>query len=95
MVRGGVYGFLIRHFVAIAGALALLSYAAIYSRQGSGAHSLGRVRYYVYLPSWFLHGDTTLDGVAHPPRRRVSGVHSDQTLAGTNRWVNPIRWTGF
>ena len=66
MVRGGVYGFLIRHFVAIAGALALLSYTAIYSRQGAPApiRSDG-YSYYVYLPSWFLHGDTTLDGVAH------------------------------
>jgi hypothetical protein len=91
MVRGGVYGFLIRHFVAIAGALALLSYAAIYSRQGAPApiRSDG-YSYYVYLPSWFLHGDTTLDGVA---RTLPGGEYPEFTAIrrwpGTNRWVDP------
>src|SRR4029077_6564103 len=91
MVRGGVYGFLIRHFVAIAGALAVLSYTAIYSRQGAPApiRSDG-YSYYVYLPSWFLHGDTTLDGVARTfPGGEYPEFTAIRRWPGTNRWVNP------
>src|SRR5207302_1508513 len=56
---------LVRHFVAIAGIAALAGYSAIY-----GLHLADQpVRsdgfsYYVYLPSWFLYGDPTLNAVA-------------------------------
>ncbi len=71
--------------------LALLSYAAIYSRQGAPApiRSDG-YSYYVYLPSWFLHGDTTLDSVARTfPGGEYPEFTAIRRWPGTNRWVNP------
>ena len=45
--------------------------------------------YYVYLPSWFLHGDTTLASVA---RDCCGGAFPEETgilrWPGTRRWVN-------
>jgi hypothetical protein len=91
MAREGLYDFLIRHFVAVTSVLALLSYVAIYSR----ARSPEPIRsdgysYYVYLPSWFLYGDTTLGAVA---RTLPGGEYPEFTAIrrwpATNRWVNP------
>ena len=87
----GINGFLIRHFVAIVGVLALLCYAAIYARP----HSPDPIRsdgysYYVYLPSWLLHGDTTLDVVARTlPNGDYPAFTAIRRWPGTNRWVNP------
>jgi hypothetical protein len=91
MTGAGIKGFLIRHFVAIAGVLALLCYAAIYARQQAPdpIRSDG-FSYYVYLPSWILRGDTTLDALArtfpHGDYPEFTGI---RRWPGTNRWVNP------
>ena len=56
---------LLRHFVALTGVAALAGYVAVY-----GLHFADQpirsdgFSYYVYLPSWFLHGDPTLESVA-------------------------------
>jgi hypothetical protein len=90
-MRVGLYDFLIRHFVAVTGVFALLSYGAIYSRANapSPIRSDG-YSYYVYLPSWLLHGDSTLNAVA---RTMPGGEFPDFTAIrrwpGTDRWVNP------
>jgi hypothetical protein len=91
MMRAGIYAFLIRHFVAFVGVFALLSYAAIYGQPGPPApiRSDG-YSYYVYLPSWFLNGDTTLDAVARTfPGGQYPEFTAIRRWPGTNRWVNP------
>ena len=91
MLRVGLYAFLIRNYVAFVGVLALLAYVAIYSRPGSPApiRSDG-YSYYVYLPSWFLHGDTTLDAVARTlPGDEYPEFTGIRRWPGTRRWVNP------
>lgn len=90
-MRAGTHGFLIRHFVAVVGLLALLGYVAIYSRpQASDPIRSDGYSYYVYLPSWFLSGDTTLDAQA---RTFPGGDYPEFTgirrWPDTNRWVNP------
>jgi hypothetical protein len=91
MMRAAAHEFLIRHFVAIAGVLALAGYVAIYA----GPQAPAPIRsdgysYYVYLPAWLLDGDTTLDSQA---RTFPDGVYPEFTgirrWPGTNRWVNP------
>jgi hypothetical protein len=73
------------------GVLALASYVAIYAhpRSPDPIRSDG-YSYYVYLPSWLLKGDTTLDAVA---RTLPDGDYPEFTgirrWPGTNRWVNP------
>jgi len=85
MTRAGFYDFLIRHFVAITGVLGLLSYATIYA----GKHAPEPIRsdgfsYYVYLPSWFLYGDPTLDAI---PRTFPSREYADFTGATKSIFV--------
>jgi hypothetical protein len=91
MMRAAAHEFLIRHFVAITGVLALFAYIAIYAQP----HALDPIRsdgysYYVYLPDWFLDGDTTLDSQAltfpHGDYPEFTGI---RRWPGTNRWVNP------
>jgi hypothetical protein len=91
MTRAGIDDFLIRHFVAIAGVLALLGYAAVYGhRQAPDPIRSDGYSYYVYLPSWFLHGDATFDAQA---RTLPGGVYPDfsgiRRWPGTDRWLNP------
>jgi hypothetical protein len=91
MMRAAAHEFLIRHFVAVTGVLALLGYIAIYAQP----HAPDPIRsdgysYYVYLPAWLLDGDTTLDSQA---RTFPGGAYPEFTgirrWPGTNRWVNP------
>jgi hypothetical protein len=91
MMRAGTHGFFIRHFVAIAGLLALLSYVAIYTRpQVSDPIRSDGYSYYVYLPSWFLYGDTTLDAKARTfPGGNYPEFTGIRRWPGTDRWVNP------
>jgi hypothetical protein len=77
--------------VAVTGVFAVLSYTAIYSRANapSPIRSDG-YSYYVYLPSWLLHGDYTLDAVARTlPRAEYPEFTGIRRWPGTNRWVNP------
>ena len=80
-----------RHFVAIAGVLALACYVAVYTRPDARLplRSDG-YSYYVYLPSWLLYRDVTLDALA---RDWYGGTFPAFTAivrwAGTGRWVNP------
>ena len=81
----------VRHFVALAGVAALAAYGAVY-----GLHLAGQpirsdgFSYYVYLPSWFLYGDPTLEAVA---RDCCGGTFPEYTTMvrwpSTGRWVNP------
>jgi hypothetical protein len=81
----------LRNFVAIVGVLALAGYIVVYANRlvdapiRSDAYS-----YYVYLPSWFLYGDASLDAVA---RDCCGGVFPEFTgirrWPGTGRWVDP------
>jgi hypothetical protein len=91
MTRAGAYGFLIRHFVAITAGLALASYAWIYGRpQAPAPIRSDGYSYYVYLPSWLLHGDTTLNTVARTlPQGEYPEFTAIRRWPGTNRWVNP------
>jgi hypothetical protein len=91
MVRARINGFLIRHFVGIVGVLALLSYVAIYARpQAPDPIRSDGYSYYVYLPSWLLHGDTTLDVLARTlPNGEYPEFTGIRRWPGTNRWVNP------
>ena len=81
----------VRHFVAITGVLALVCYVAIYTRPDARLplRSDG-YSYYVYLPSWLLYRDVTLEALA---RDWYGGTYPPFTAivrwAGTGRWVNP------
>jgi hypothetical protein len=91
MMRAAAHDFLIRHFVAVAGVLALLGYIAIYAQRAAPdpIRSDG-YSYYVYLPAWFLDGDTTLDSQARTfPHADFPDFTGIRRWPGTNRWVNP------
>ena len=83
MVRGGVYGFLIRHFVAIAGvARAAVVRGDLQPPGRACAHSLGRLQL-LRLPAVLVsprRHDARRRG-AHASGRGISRVHRDQTLA--------------
>jgi hypothetical protein len=78
----------VRHFVAVVGGLALAGYVVVYANRlvdapiRSDAYS-----YYVYLPSWFLYGDPSLDAVA---RDCCGGAFPEFT--GIRRWPGTLRW---
>jgi len=62
---------LLRNFCAIVAIAALLSYGdrlRVAARRGPD--SIGRYSYYVYLPSWWIYHDVTLDSVARDCLRR-------------------------
>jgi hypothetical protein len=80
-----------RHFVAIVAAIGLITYITIYAipiLDGPPIRSDG-FSYYVYLPSWLIHQDPTLDSVAADC---CGGTYSGFTLIvrwpETGRWLN-------
>jgi hypothetical protein len=81
----------VRHFVAITGVIALVCYVVLYSRPDADIpiRSDG-YSYYVYLPSWLIYRDVTLEALA---REWYGGAYPAFTgiarWAGTGRWVNP------
>ena len=81
---------LVRHFVALAGIAALAGYTAVYGLHLADppVRSDG-FSYYVYLPSWFLYGDSTLNAVADDC---CGGTFPEYTAItrwpATGRWVN-------
>ena len=78
----------LRHFVAAAGLLATVAYAAVYGHLDSlqQIHSDG-YSYYVYLPSAFLYHDATLDALAND---LYGGPYPEFT--GIRRWPSTGRW---
>lgn len=78
----------LRHFVAVAGLLAVVAYASIYTFHLADVpiRSDG-YSYYVYLPSWFLHHDATLGSIADDV---YGGTFPEFT--GIRRWPETGRW---
>jgi hypothetical protein len=77
------------HFVAIATAIGLLTFVAIYSIPVFDTLPIRSdgYSYYVYLPSWLIYHDTTLEGVAADC---CGGTYSGFTLI--TRWPTTGRW---
>jgi hypothetical protein len=78
-----------RHFTAIAAVLGLVTFVVIYTIplfDSLPIRSDG-YSYYVYLPSWFIHHDLTLEGVAADC---CGGTYSGFTLI--TRWPETGRW---
>jgi hypothetical protein len=85
-----VRAFVLRWFVAIVGTLGLVCYLGIYASHPNLAPiSSDGYSYYVYLPSWFLYHDTTLESVADDC---CGGTYPSFTAISrwprTRRWVN-------
>jgi hypothetical protein len=80
-----------RHVLWAVGIFAVCAYISIHvlPTNGNPARSDG-FSYFVYLPSWVIHGDTTFEHLAN---RRFGGsfpAWSGLTRwPGTERWVNP------
>jgi hypothetical protein len=80
-----------RHVVWVIGILAVCAYVAVYAipLAGTPVRSDG-LNYFVYLPSWVIYGDTTLEEAAN---HRFGGTFpSDCAVTrwpATGRWVNP------
>jgi hypothetical protein len=82
---------LLRRFVSITAALALAAYVLIQTVPLSGAPiRADGYSYYVYLPSWFIYADPTLEG---PARDCCGGTYPTFTAitrwASTGRWIDP------
>ena len=83
--------FLLRHFVLLTAIIACASYVAVYAfRLADAPIRSDGFSYYVYLPSWLLYGDPSLDAVA---RDCCGGRFPDFTAIrrwpGTGHWINP------
>jgi hypothetical protein len=78
-----------RHFVAIVGLIALATYVVIYTIPlfDSPPIRSDGYSYYVYLPSWFIHHDLSLERVAADC---CGGTYSGFTLI--TRWPETGRW---
>lgn len=80
-----------RHVVWAIGLLAVCAYVAIYAipLAGNPVRADG-MSYFVYLPSWVIYGDTTLEAVAN---RRFGGAFPSESAVTrwptTGRWSNP------
>ena len=73
----------VRHFVAATAVVAILAYAGLYGRLGGPVpiQSDG-YSYYVYLPSWFIYHDVSLDAIAQDVvRRHLPGLHRSSSVA--------------
>src|SRR2546428_832865 len=79
---------LVRHFVALTAVVALAGYAAVYGlRLADQPIRSDGFSYYVYLPSWLLYGDPTLERVA---RDCCGGTFPD--WANIKSWPTTGRW---
>jgi hypothetical protein len=78
----------VAHFVAATAVVALLGYAWLYGRLGGPVpiQSDG-YSYYVYLPSWFIYHDVSLDAIA---QEWYGGTYPGFT--GLQRWPTTQRW---
>jgi hypothetical protein len=78
----------VAHFVAATAVVAILGYAGLYGRLGGPVpiQSDG-YSYYVYLPSWFIYHDVSLDRLA---QAWYGGTYPDFT--GLRRWPSTQRW---
>jgi hypothetical protein len=81
----------VRRFVLITAVLAIVSYVVLYTRPDAPApiRSDG-YSYYVYLPSWVLYRDVTLDGLALDwYGGRYPAFSAITRWPATGRWINP------
>jgi len=81
----------VRRFVLVTALLATTSYVALYTRPDAPApiRSDG-YSYYVYLPSWLLYRDVSLDRLAQDwYGGRYPSFSAITRWAATGRWVNP------
>jgi hypothetical protein len=81
---------LLRHAIAITAAACLFAYVFVYAtgRVGPPIRS-DAFSYYVYLPSWFLYDDVTLQRVANDCcGGRFPEFTAITRWPGTGRWVN-------
>jgi hypothetical protein len=89
--RTGLVATAHRHVVWVIGVLAVCAYVAIYAipLADNPVRSDGQ-NYFVYLPSWVIYGDTTLEEAAN---HRFGGTFPAGSAVTrwpvTGRWVNP------
>jgi hypothetical protein len=80
--------FALRHFIVATAFIALMAYVVLYGRVDSKApiQSDG-YSYYVYLPSWFIYKDISLEALAND---WYGGTYPSFT--GLRRWPSTGRW---
>jgi hypothetical protein len=85
-----ISGFALRHLVAATAVIALVAYAAVFSRPGDAPIHSDGYSYYVYLPSWVIYRDVTFDALA---REWYGGAYPEFTALrrwpSTGHWLNP------
>jgi hypothetical protein len=79
---------LLRHFVAATAIIALIAYAGLFGSLGGAAPiKSDGYSYYVYLPSWFIYKDASLEALAND---WYGGTYPSFT--GLRRWPSTGRW---
>ena len=80
----------VRHFVAATAVIAVFAYLWVFSRLGyAPIHSDG-YSYYVYLPSWVIYRDLTMEALA---RDWYGGTYPGFT--GILRWPTTGLWVNL
>jgi hypothetical protein len=78
----------VRHFIAATAFVALTAYAVLYGRvDGKMPIQSDGYSYYVYLPSWFIYKDISLEALAND---WYGGTYPSFT--GLRRWPSTGRW---
>ena len=78
----------VRHFIAATAFIALIAYAVLYGRvDGKAPIQSDGYSYYVYLPSWFIYKDISLEALAND---WYGGTYPSFT--GLRRWPSTGRW---
>jgi hypothetical protein len=78
----------VRHFIAATSFIALIAYAVLYGRvDGKAPIQSDGYSYYVYLPSWFIYKDISLEALAND---WYGGTYPSFT--GLRRWPSTGRW---
>jgi hypothetical protein len=80
----------VRHFVAATAIVAVFAYLWIYSRPGDAPIHSDGYSYYVYLPSWVIYRDVTMEALA---RDWYGGTYPGFT--GLLRWPTTGRWVNL
>src|SRR2546428_827751 len=80
----------VRDFVAATAVIAVIAYLWVFSRPGDPPIHSDGYSYYVYLPSWAIYHDVSLDALA---RDWYGGTYPEFTALrrwpSTGRWLNP------
>ena len=77
----------LRHFITVTALIALVAYFAVYGGLGGAPIKSDGYSYYVYLPSWFIYKDISLEALA---REWYGGTYPGFT--GLRRWPSTGRW---